>query len=145
MLSDTHRRAELRGREAVARSRLMGGVWAARLFASLCGLDAVSSLFGFGGPALDAFIGFGVSAAIFGFASVRLEKGSRTDAIILLGLFILLTLGMMVARESSIVGIVVMIVGVGALGNAVRGTFELASVQRDSASVPPPPPRGIKE
>jgi hypothetical protein len=125
----------------VARSRLTGGVWTARLFAMLCGLDAVVSLFGFGGPRLDAFVGFGISAAVFGFASRRLDRGSRTDAIILFAVFLVLALGSVAARDESIVSMVVMTVGVVALGNAVLGSFELARVMRESENVPPPPPR----
>src|SRR5688500_14218678 len=87
-VSDTRRRAELRGREAVARWRMRGGLWAARLFATFNALSAILALVGPGGPHWRVAIALIFWATGLIIAAQRIENGSRTDAIVLFAIFL---------------------------------------------------------
>lgn len=69
----------------------------------------------------------------------RIQRGSRTDACILFALFLIGD----VARWLTYGNISLFSVGVSvamllAIGNAVWGTFELARIRQEEATIPPP-------
>lgn len=142
-VSDTHKRAMLRGREAVARMRLKGGVWATRLYATLGGVTTLLAIFGPGGPHWVPAIVMAVWASALLIASNRIERGSRVDACILFGLFLLGSLGnfLTVGNINWFTGAVSAVVLL-VLGNAVIGTFELAKIRKEEALIAYPPAPG---
>src|SRR5262245_51448201 len=119
-VSDTQRRAELRGREAVAQSRLTKGVWAAHFFATLNGLTAIIAIVGPGGPHWSAAAALGIWSAALSFAAQRIEKGNRFDAIALFLVFVLGYLGQWLSNDPpGMLGSIISVVVFAALGNAV--------------------------
>jgi hypothetical protein len=130
----TRLRAELRGREAVARSRIRIAVWVVRMFATLSAVTILIALFGPGGPHWVAALALGVWGAGLLLTAHRIERGSRIDAAILFGLFVVgdvarwLTVG-----NPSLFSAAVSVAVLLATGNALRGTFELARIRREEA------------
>lgn len=154
-VTDTHRRAALRGREAVARGRIKSGVRAGRVLSLVLGVLSIVPL-GLGGKAgwsaagtLAAF-----AAGIF-LATERMRHGSRVAACVLLaptGMMALASWNVFLggqpspsrgwtALELRALWTVLTVL----FANGVRGTFALASVQRDTAQVPPAPARPTGE
>ena len=136
-LSDTYRRAELRGREAVARSRLTGGVWAARLFATGNAMAAVLAIVGPGPPLWRAGISLGIWSAGMVIAAERIENGGRLDAALLFAVFFLGdVVRWLSGRHSGVLSLLISVVVLFALGNAVWGTFALERIRRERETVP---------
>lgn len=85
----TRRRAALRGEEAVANWRIKTGAWAARLFAVMCAVPALSAIL-WSGPATGIIIAYSiVTAGLVLWAAFRIAKGGRAAAIAILALFAL--------------------------------------------------------
>src|SRR5689334_24933330 len=81
-LSDTRRRAELRGREAEAQWRIKSAVWAGRLYAVIFVVLSLVPLLNRGGPSWASTIVFLIIAAGLLFATEQMRKGSRVAAIL---------------------------------------------------------------
>ena len=140
--TDTHRRAALRGREAVARWRIKSGVWAGRLFALLFAVVSIVPLLRSGAPDWGSAIVLALVAVGVIVAAERMRHGSRLAACVLLALFIVAKLAdWLLAGVPWYSGALWTLIILGALVNGVWGTFALAGVTRDAASVPPAPSR----
>ena len=139
--SDTHRRAELRGRESVARWRLKTGTWAGRVLAVVFAASGVMALLRRGGPAwADVVLGLGLAVVALVLAQ-RVQHGSRGAAIALLVGYLAVKALMALAGEPWYQGLLVTAVLVFGLSQGIWGATSLAAVQRDAATVPPAPPR----
>lgn len=142
-ITDTHRRASLRGRESVARWRIESGVWSGRLFSVLYVVLSILPLLRREGPDWIGAIAMAAVTAGLLFATQRMKHGSRVAGCVLLTLFILAKLGSwLVGGQPLWHGLFWTIVIAGGLANGVWGTFALAAVHRDAANVPPAPARG---
>lgn len=141
-ITDTHRRASLRGRESVARWRIESGVWAGRLFTVLYAVLSVLPLLRREGPDWVAAIAMAVMTVGLLVATQRMKHGSRVAGCVLLTGFVLAKLGdWLLGGQPLWRGIFWTIVIAGGLVNGVWGTFALAAVRREAASVPPAPAR----
>jgi len=141
-ISDTRRRAELRGRESVARWRIKTGLWAGRVLAAMTVLPILLSFTRTGGPSTTTVVSQLIYGAIVLFAAERAGRGGRWAAAFLLGLFLLnLALISAIGAQSLTDGIVLKLAITFCLAQGVWGTFALARVQRDALLVPPAPPR----
>ena len=142
-LSDTHRRSAIRGREAVAQSRIRGAVWAARLFAILFAALSIFPLLQGSRPNwLGAAILILLALVVVGLAEL-LRRGNRFAAGLLLAAFVAAKLSSwLLAGEPLWHGALWTIIIAGALINGVWGTIEMAGVRRDAATIPPAPDRG---
>ena len=141
-ISDTRRRAELRGREAEAQWRIKSAVWAGRLYTLMFVVLSIIPLLRRGGPDWVSMIILLIIAGGLLFATERMRKGSRAAAISVLGVVILTKLvDWLVAGSPVYAGALWMVIILGALANGVWGTFILARVRREAALVPPAPPR----
>ena len=134
--TDTHRRARLRGREAVARWRIESASWVGWLF-------AVNSLVGLlVGIASRTRQGLAASAGIVGVTAVlvygihRMRQGSRVAACAVVAAVLLMTLASGIDLFNAIV--------LALLVNGAWGVFQLARVRRDAAHVPPPEVREVR-
>ena len=142
-ITDTHRRAALRGREAVAHWRIKSAVWAGRLYTILFVVLSIVPLLRRGSPDWGSAIILLLFAGGLLYASERLRAGSRAAAIVLLVLFVLTKLvDWLVGGAPLYAGALWTIIILGALGNGVWGTFALAKVRREAELVPPAPARG---
>ena len=142
IVTDTHRRAALRGREAVARGRITSGVWAGRLFTIIFAVAYIAPVIQRGGPWLAAVSILAAMAAGILFATERMRRGGRLAACILLGLFVgAKLLSWLAGGQPLWSGALWTVLIFCALANGVWGTFALAAVKRDAAHVPPAPPR----
>jgi hypothetical protein len=140
--TDTHRRAAIRGREAVAQWRIKSGVWAARLFAVLFAVISVLPLLRRDAPDWVGGIIVAVIAVAILVASQMLSRGNRIAAIVLVTAFAGAKLASwLVAKEPIYQGALWTVIIAGALANGVWGAFELAAVRRDAALIPPAAPR----
>ena len=137
-ITDTHRRAALRGRESVARWRIESGVWAGRLFALLYAVLALIAMVTSGGRLWGVTIFFLLIAAGIYYAAERTRVGSRVAACALVALFVVAKL---VDDRPLWAGALWSLIILGALANGVWGTFALAAARRDALLVPPAPPR----
>lgn len=141
-VTDTHRRAALRGREAVAKGRIASGVWAGRLFTIIFAVGYIGPVLQRGKPWLAASVILAAMAAGILFATERMRRGSRAAACILLGLFVSAKLNSWLAAGAPLwSGALWAVLIFCALANGVWGTFALAAVKRDAEHVPPAPPR----
>jgi hypothetical protein len=140
--TDTHRRAAIRGREAVAQSRIRSAVWSARLFALIVG---ALSIF----PLLQAdhrnWLAVAVllllALAVLGLSEM-LRRGNLLAAGLLLGAFLLAKLSAwLLAGEPWWHGIFWTLLIAGALANGLWGSFAMAAIRREAATIPPAPPR----
>jgi hypothetical protein len=142
-ITDTHRRAALRGREAVAQSRITGAVWAGRIYTILFVVLSIVPLLRRGGPDWASTVVLLLFAAGLLYATERMRRGSRAAAVVLLVLFVATKLAdWLLAHAPLYSGALWTIIILGALVNGVWGTFALARVRREAALVPPAPPRG---
>ena len=141
--SDTHRRAAIRGREALAQSRIRGAVWAARIFAILFAVLSIFPLFQGDHPNwVGAIVLILLGLTILGLSEL-LRRGNRLAAGLLLAAFIVAKLtSWLLAGEPLWHGALWTVIIGGALINGVWGTVEMAAVRRDAATVPPAPERG---
>ena len=138
-LSDTHRRAALRGREFVARWRIQSGVWAARLFALFVGVTVLFPLLRQEGPDwLTAAVVLCLALGLLGGAEL-VRRGSRVAAVLLVVLYLGLKAVDVASGTPVWHGALVSLIVLGALLNGVWGTASLATVQRDALTVPPAP------
>lgn len=141
-ITDTHRRAALRGRESVARWRIESGVWAGRLYAIFFAAMTIFPMLRRGGPDWASIAVLLLIAAAVLFSTERMRRGDRAAACALLGVFVLAKLAAWLLNGEPLWhGLVWTLIIVGALANGVWGTFELAAVRRAAADVPPAPPR----
>jgi hypothetical protein len=141
-LRDTRRRAELRGREAVAQWRIKSAVWAGRLYTVMFIALSIVPLLNRGGPNWASAIVMVIIAAGLLFATERMRTGSRAAAIVVLCIAILTKLAdWRLSGAPLYAGAVWTLILIGALVNGVWGTLILARVRRDAALVPPAPTR----
>ena len=146
IVTDTQRRAALRGREAVAKGRITSGVWAGRLFAVLFAVLAIAPLLQRGQPNWVGALVLAVIAGAILFATERMRRGGRVAACILLALFVGAKLLSWLAGGAPLwSGALWTVLIFCALANGVWGTFALAAVRRDAEHVPPAPPRPAAE
>ena len=142
-LTDTHRRAAIRGREAVARGRIQSGVWAGRIYTLLFAVLSILPLLQRGAPDWASAIVLLVFAGGIQIATEFMRRGSRVAACLLLAFFVGAKLySWLVAGQPLYAGALWTVIVFGALCNGVWGTFALAAVQRDALLVPPVPARG---
>lgn len=140
-LTDTHRRARLRGRESVARWRIESASWVGWLYGLSGALVAVAGVVGGvvkRSPAI--FVAAGVNVAIcagMAWGIYRMRAGSRAAAVSVVGFGVLTSALAAVAHRFGVIDAVAL----AALVNGAYGVFELARVRRDAALVPPAPPR----
>jgi hypothetical protein len=140
--SDTHRRAAIRGREAVAQTRIRGAVWAARVFAILFGVVSIFPLFQGDHPNwVGAIVLILLGLTVLGLGEL-LRRGNRLAASLLLAAFVIAKLSSwFVAGEPLWHNVLATVLIGAALVNGVWGTVELAGVRRDAATIPPAPER----
>ena len=144
-LTDTHRRAELRGRESVARWRLATGVWAGRVLAVVLAASGVLALVRHGGPAWgDVLVGIGCAIVALVLAQ-RIRHGSRPAAIALLVGYPAIKGLMALAGEPWYQGLLVTVAIIFGLSQGIWGATSLAAVQREAALVPPAPAKRAPE
>ena len=141
-LTDTHRRAALRGREAEALWRIKAAVWAGRLYTLLFVVLSIVPLLRRGGPDwLSATVLLIIGAGLL-FTTERLRHGSRAAAIVLLSLVVITKLADWLLLGAPLyAGALWTIIIIGAMVNGVWGTVALARVRAEAALVPPAPPR----
>jgi hypothetical protein len=139
-VSDTRKRAELRGREAVAQWRIRAAVWAGRVFAVIVAVTAILPLLQGGVATWPAVVVLLLLAASIAFAAERMKKGSQIAAVLLLCLFIAAKLGAWwLGGERWYAGALWAVIIIGALINGIWGTFALARIRREALLVPPTP------
>ena len=136
-MSETNRRAKLRGRGAVAQWRIAGAVWAGRAFAAVVALSAVfGSLMS---KNRDAVLGGAIILLLSGIVfatSWRVSRGSRSAAVGLLTLYLVAKLSSWkFAGESLWAGALWSVLLIGAFCNGIWGTFELAAIVRESEAL----------
>ena len=134
IMSDTNRRARLRGRGAVAQWRIAGAVSAGRAFAGVVALSAVFGSLLSKSP--DAVIGGAIILLLAGVVlatSWRVSRGSRAAAVGLLALYLVMKLSSWkFGGESLWAGALWSVLLIGAFCNGIWGTFELAAIARES-------------
>ncbi len=141
-ITDTHRRAAIRGREAVAQSRLRGAVWAGRLFAALFAVLTIYPLLDGARANWAGVVMLIVLAVIILGLSELLRGGSRIAASLLLAAFVLSKLSAwLVGGEPVWHGALWTVIVAGALVNGAWGAFELTAIRREAATLPPAPTR----
>ena len=140
--SDTHRRAAIRGREALAQSRIRGAVWAARLFAILFAVLSIFPLFQSDHPNwLGAAVLILLALTVLGLSEL-LRRGNRIAASLLLVAFVAAKLSSwLLGGEPLWHGALWTVIIAGALINGVWGSVEMAAVRREAATIPPAPAR----
>ena len=136
--SATRRRAELRGRESVARWRLQTGAWGARAYAVLLSVPALGALL-WSGPANGAL--FVASLTFAGVAlalSFAVARGRRWAAGGVLAFYATdrLTTVALVGPGVLTQGLLIHVALVFCLVQGVWGAFSLAAVERDRPNVP---------
>ncbi|HEV7705630.1 MAG TPA: hypothetical protein VGO46_15135 [Gemmatimonadaceae bacterium] len=146
-ITDTHRRAALRGRESVARWRIESGVWSGRLYGVFYGVLALLPLVS-GGIAerrwVEATMLVLLAASIL-VATEQMKRGSRLVACLLFALFAAAQFSEWRTQgRSSLSGVFWAVLIAGGLANGIWGTFALAKVQHDALGVPPAPSREEK-
>ena len=143
-ITDTHRRAALRGRESVARWRIESGVWSGRLYGVYYAVLAILPLLS-GGKEVQrwgAALFFVILAAGILVATEQMKRGSRLAACLLFALFAATKISAWLMQGQPLWGgLLWTIIIAGGLANGIWGTFALASAHRDALSVPPAPPR----
>ena len=138
----TRRRAEVRGREAVARWRIQTGTWAGRALAALTAAPVLFAFLDRGGPPWTAVAAQLLVAGLVLAAAERVRRGDRWAAVALLVYFVLEKVGRAVAGTEPLWnGALVAAILAFCLAQGVWGTFALARVRRDAAAVPPAPAR----
>jgi len=133
-VTDTHRRAGLRGREAVARRRINSGVRAGRVLGIVWGLASIVPLALREPRSLAVSIAFVAGILL---ATERMRRGSRVAACVLLALsgFVAIASGVLITVRVLFAGLTVM------FANGVWGAFALARVRRDAGHISPAPAR----
>lgn len=140
----TRRRAALRGEEAVANWRIKTGTWAARVYAVVCAVPALSALLWHGSA--DAFmIAYSsIAAALVLFASFRIARGSRAAAIAVLTYFVLDKAMAMVLYgwRGLYQGLLIAVIIAFGLAQGVWGTTRRRAIAAERATeiTPVPPP-----
>lgn len=147
-VSDTRRRADIRGRESVAGWRIESGVWSGRLFAVIYVVIAILPMLSGGREArlwMYALASLVFAAAIL-YATQRMKGGSRGAACFLIALFAAGKIRTwMLTGQPLWTDAFWTILLLGGLANGAWGTFALASARKDALSVPPAPPRAHGE
>ena len=136
-VEDTRKRAELRGRDAVASWRLRGGVWAAQMYAALTAVSAGLAIITPGGPFWRPAVFLAIWSAALAISAKRIESGSRLDACVMFLVFLAGDVARIVAgRQHGPLGLLISGATLLALGNAVWGTFALHRVNIETHSLP---------
>lgn len=132
------RRAELRGREAVARWRIQSAVWGGRLFATLFAVVSVFPLVYSGVPQWrSAAILLTLALAVL-VLSEWLRRGSRVAAVLLLSAVVGAKLrSLLFAHEALTYGGVWTVILLVATANGVWGAFALAAARRELMQLSP--------
>jgi hypothetical protein len=101
------------------------------------GITAVLALVAPGGPYWRWALGFVLLAVALVAASQRIQRGSRVGAAVLFALVLLGDLTQwFVAGRLGLFNIIVSLVVLAAIGNAIRGTFELHAIRNEAARCP---------
>jgi hypothetical protein len=134
-LTDTHRRARLRGRESVARWRVEGASWVGWLY-GLTGVLSVAfgAIGGTGASVVGGVVNAGICAAMV-FGIHRMRRGSRVAACAVVAVPVVLKLLSAHPLLWSFWDVAVVAV----LANGAWGAFQLGAVRRDAAGLPPAP------
>jgi hypothetical protein len=134
--NETHRRAALRRREALARDRLTGAIWVARFYALLFAAVAILPTLRNGtGGLLQSALVIALAGALFG-ASTLLRDGSRWAAIGLLLAFVAIQVAAMLASGPPVWhNLVVSVFVLAALLNGTLGAFQLAAIRTEAATL----------
>ena len=137
-LDATRRRAELRGRAAVARWRSASAVWGARLYAALFAVVSVFPIVYSGERQWKSAGILFVLSLILLALSEWLRRGSRVAALLLVSALVAAKLvSWLYAHEPLSRGAVWTVIVLAALANGVWGTFSLAAAEREAATIPP--------
>lgn len=123
------RRAELRGLEALAQSRVNVGVWTARLLGSLGIFNGVlSALFGLGAAYSIGWLlwGIGIHASAY-----RMQRGSRIDPWVLIGLLVIGDIAHIASGRADAIALLVAGAALVGLAMGAKGTTTLARIRRD--------------
>ena len=141
-LSDTRRRAALRGREAEGQWRIKSGVWAGRLYTVVFVALSIVPLLRRGGPDWVSAVVLLLFAGGLLYSTEKMRKGSVPAAITVLTLAVLTKLAdWLVGGAPIYAGALWTVIIIGALVNGVWGTIILARVRREAALIPPAPTR----
>jgi membrane-bound ClpP family serine protease len=128
------RRAELRGREAVARWRITSGVWAGRIYAAFFVALALIALERSGRDWPSAIILLVTAGAVL-LAAERMRQGSRAAALALLGLFVgAKVTAWFISGQPIWTGALWSLILGGAMVNGIWGAFVLARVRAESST-----------
>ncbi len=129
--TDTHRRASLRGREAVARWRIESASWVGWLFAVNALVGVLISIASRTALGLRVAAGIICVTAVLVYGIHRMRQGSRAAACAVVGAVLLMSLGSGINLFNAIV--------LALVANGAWGVFQLARVRRDAEHVPPAP------
>lgn len=141
-LSDSRRRAALRGREAEGQWRIRSAVWAGRVYTIVFVALSIIPLLQRGGPDWIAAIILLLLAGGLLYSTEKMRKGSVAAAVTVLTIVVLTKLAdWLLAGAPWYAGALWMVIIIGALVNGVWGTVILARVHREAALIPPAPPR----
>jgi hypothetical protein len=141
-LSDTRRRAALRGREAEGQWRIKSAVWAGRLYTIVFVVLSIVPLLSRGGPDWISAIILLLFAGALLYSTEKMRKGSIVAAGAVLTMVVLTKLAdWLIGGAPLYAGALWMVIIIGALVNGVWGTVILARVRREAAIIPPTPPR----
>ena len=141
-LSDTRRRAALRGREAEGQWRIKSAVWAGRLYTIVFVALSIIPLLRRGGPDWISASVLLLFAGGLLYSTEKMRKGSVAAAVTVLTIVVLTKLAdWLLAGAPWYAGALWMVIIIGALVNGVWGTVVLARVRREAALIPPAPPR----
>ena len=141
-VSATRRRADVRGRESVARWRIQTGTWAGRALAALTAAPVLFAFLNRGGPPWAEGAAQLLVGGLVLVAAERVRRGGRWAAVALLAYFVLEKVGRAVAGTEPLwSGALVTAILVFCLAQGVWGTFALARVRREAAEIPPAPAR----
>jgi FtsH-binding integral membrane protein len=145
-ISDTRRRAELRGRESVAQWRIRTGLWAGRVLAAFTVVPVLLAFTRRGAPPTAIVLWVFLFGGLVLLGAELSGRGRRWAAWALLVLFLLSTvMNVLAGRVALFDGIVGRLIMTFCLAQGVWGTMALARVRREAALVPPAPPREAVE
>ena len=125
---ESRKRAELRGLEATARSKINIGVWTARLFGASNLLAAIAAL-SIGDIKLVAtslIIGSGLLLM-----SHRIARGHRVEPAVMAGLFMLATVLSPFIADRAVTMTLINLAGAIGFGIGARGVFALHRVREE--------------
>ena len=126
------RRAELRGLEAEARSKINIGVWTTRLYATNYALLHIAALVV---GDIRAASSAGVLMSVFALSSMRFERGNRTEAIGLGILFVSSLALTSLAEKPSVTAIALSAAAALGIIHGIRGVFALHRIREQQQAM----------